>query len=175
MKADQIGVDEMASKGKAIISITGREKGQAYYAGMKAITSPVLLHDSKIQHLALSGRDDVTVRNVDLGGDSHLTTQRMRVTMEKNGPTTLAEHVGYMKLSGSNVDTNHLTGILYDAITINRSHLTKTGQALFEKSSFQEQELGEDGRKREEKEHSKDGVVEVTPVMEGEVYQEVRT
>lgn len=78
-----------------------------------------------------------------------------------------------MKLKGRNVDTDHVTGIRLDAGTINGSDLTKTGQSILEKSLYQDQELGEDGRKRERKERKNDGVIEVAPVTKGEQYQSI--
>lgn len=171
LKADQIGIDHVESRGATDITITGREKEQAGFAGIHGVSKPLTLLDSKVQHLNLTGSDDLILKNVDLGGDSLIATRFIHVTMEKQGPVSMAEHVGYMKLSGRNMDTDHLTGIVRDGKTIDGSYLTKTGQSLLVKSLYQDQNLGEDGRRRESEENINYGIVEVEPVMEAEINQ----
>lgn len=171
LKASQVGIDEIRSNGTTEVEITGREKEQAYFAGIHSASSPFILKNSKVQHLDLTGRDEMTLSNIDLGGDSVITTDHIRVTMEKNGPDFLAEHLGYMKFSGRNVDTDHLTGIVKDPLTLDGSYLTKTGQSILMRNFVQEQELGEEGRKREKAEKNNDNLIEVAAVMKGEIYQ----
>lgn len=170
MKADYAGVDDLSAGKGAAFTLTGFSGRQAGYGGFHTTTAPFLLKDSFVENLNLTGTDDLTLRNTTIGGDSRLATSFMTLTVRKNGGA-LGEHIGSLTLQGYDITTGERLGDVRNGITINGSHFTPNGTGVMDRSLYQDNELGYDGREKE-KSGEKDHYMEIgfAPAEETEDY-----
>ena len=96
ISADNIGIDDLAGTGAQHVTIHGADgQSQAHYAGIHSTAEGgTLVKDSAVEHLELTGREPLGLSNTAIGGDSLLATDKIRVTIQKNPGSSMAEHFG---------------------------------------------------------------------------------
>ena len=138
ISADNIGIDDLAGTGAQHVTIHGADgQSQAHYAGIHSTAEGgTLVKDSAVEHLELTGREPLGLSNTAIGGDSLLATDKIRVTIQKNPGSSMAEHFGNLSLNGYDIATDHV--------------MTSVKDGVMNASLYEDRTLGRDGREKEE-------------------------
>lgn len=152
ISADNIGIDDLAGVGAQHVTIHGKDgQSQAHYAGIHSTAEGgTLVKDSAVEHLELTGREPLGLSNTAIGGDSVLTTDKIRVTIQKNPGSSQAEHFGNLSLSGYDIATDHVMTSVKDGLTVNGERFPVTAESVMNASLYEDRTLGRDGREKEE-------------------------
>ena len=110
----------------------------------------MLVKDSKVEHLHLTGREPLGLTNTAIGGDSVLATDKIRVTIQKNPGSSQAEHFGNLSLSGYDIATDYVMTSVKDGLTVNGERFPMTAESVMNASLYEDRTLGRDGREKEE-------------------------
>ena len=151
ISADNIGIDDLAGTGAQHVTILGKDGQQAHYAGIHSTAEGgTLVKDSKVEHLELTGREPLGLSNTAIGGDSVLATDKIRVTIQKNPGSSMAEHFGDISLNGYDIATDHVMTSVKDGVTVNGERFPMTAESVMNASLYEDRTLGRDGREKEE-------------------------
>lgn len=152
ISADNIGIDDLAGGGAQHVTIHGADgKSQAHYAGIHSTAAGgVLVKNSAVEHLNLTGKEPLGLTNTAIGGDSVLATDKIRVTIQKNPGSSQAEHFGNLSLSGYDIATDHVMTSVKDGLTVNGERFPVTAESVMNASLYEDRTLGRDGREKEE-------------------------
>ena len=151
ISADNIGIDDLAGTGAQHVTILGKDGQQAHYAGIHSTAEGgTLVKDSKVEHLELTGREPLGLSNTAIGGDSVLATDKIRVTIQKNPGSSMAEHFGDLSLNGYDIATDHVMTSVKDGVTVNGERFPMTAESVMNASLYEDRTLGRDGREKEE-------------------------
>ena len=152
ISADNIGIDDLAGTGAQHVTIHGKDgQSQAYYAGIHSTAEGgTLVKDSAVEHLHLTGREPLGLSNTAIGGDSVLATDKIRVTIQKNPGSSMAEHFGDLSLNGYDIATDHVMTSVKDGLTVNGERFPVTAESVMNASLYEDRTLGRDGREKEE-------------------------
>lgn len=151
ISADNIGIDDLAGTGAQHVTILGKDGQQAHYAGIHSTAEGgTLVKDSKVEHLELTGREPLGLSNTAIGGDSVLATDKIRVTIQKNPGSSMAEHFGDFSLNGYDIATDHVMTSVKDGVTVNGERFPMTAESVMNASLYEDRTLGRDGREKEE-------------------------
>lgn len=152
ISADNIGIDDLAGVGAQHVTIHGKDgQSQAHYAGIHSTAEGgTLVKDSAVEHLALTGREPLGLSNTAIGGDSLLATDKIRVTIQKNPGSSMAEHFGDLSLNGYDIATDHVMTNVKDGVTVNGERFPMTAESVMNASLYEDRTLGRDGREKEE-------------------------
>ena len=151
ISADNIGIDDLAGTGAQHVTILGKDGQQAHYAGIHSTAEGgTLVKDSKVEHLELTGREPLGLSNTAIGGDSVLATDKIRVTIQKNPGSSMAEHFGDLSLNGYDTATDHVMTSVKDGVTVNGERFPMTAESVMNASLFEDRTRGRDGREKEE-------------------------
>ena len=154
ISADNIGIDNLTGKGAQHVTIHGADgQSQAHYAGIHSTAAGgALVKDSAVEHLNLTGKEPLGIKNTAIGGDSVLATDKIRVTIEKNPGSSQAEHFGNLSLSGYDIATDHVMTSVKGGVTVNGERFPMTAEGVMNASLYEDRTLGRDGREKEEAE-----------------------
>lgn len=152
ISADNIGIDDLAGTGAQHVTIHGKDgQSQAHYAGIHSTAEGgTLVKDSAVEHLDLTGREPLGLSNTAIGGDSLLATDKIRVTIQKNPGSSMAEHFGDLSLNGYDIATDHVMTSVKDGVTVNGERFPMTAESVMNASLYEDRTLGRDGREKEE-------------------------
>ena len=152
ISADNIGIDDLTGAGAQNVIIHGADgQSQAHYAGIHSTSAGgTLVKDSKVEHLELTGREPLGLSNTAIGGDSLLATDKIRVTIQKNPGSRMAEHFGDLSLNGYDIATDHVMTSVKDGVTVNGERFPMTAESVMNASLYEDRTLGRDGREKEE-------------------------
>ena len=152
ISADNIGIDDLAGVGAQHVTIHGKDgQSQAHYAGIHSTAEGgTLVKDSAVEHLELTGREPLGLSNTAIGGDSLLATDKIRVTIQKNPGSSMAEHFGNLSLGGYDIATDHVMTSVKDGLTVNGERFPVTAESVMNASLYEDRTLGRDGREKEE-------------------------
>lgn len=152
ISADNIGIDDLAGTGAQHVTIHGKDgQSQAHYAGIHSTAEGgTLVKDSVVEHLHLTGREPLGLSNTAIGGDSVLATDKIRVTIQKNPGSSMAEHFGDLSLNGYDIATDHVMTSVKDGLTVNGERFPVTAESVMNASLYEDRTLGRDGREKEE-------------------------
>ena len=152
ISADNIGIDDLTGKGSQRVTIHGADgKSQAHYAGIHSTAAGgTLVKDSAVEHLNLTGKGPLGIKNTAIGGDSVLATDKIRVTIQKNPGSSQAEHFGNLSLGGYDIATDHVMTSVKDGLTVNGERFPMTAEGVMDASLYEDRTLGRDGREKEE-------------------------
>ena len=152
ISADNIGIDDLAGVGAQHVTIHGKDgQSQAHYAGIHSTAEGgTLVKDSVVEHLHLTGREPLGLSNTAIGGDSVLATDKIRVTIQKNPGSSMAEHFGDLSLNGYDIATDHVMTSVKDGLTVNGERFPVTAESVMNASLYEDRTLGRDGREKEE-------------------------
>lgn len=152
ISADNIGIDDLAGTGAQHVTIHGKDgQSQAHYAGIHSTAEGgTLVKDSAVEHLDLTGREPLGLSNTAIGGDSLLATDKIRVTIQKNPGSSMAEHFGDLSLNGYDIATDHVMTSVKDGLTVNGERFPVTAENVMNASLYEDRTLGRDGREKEE-------------------------
>lgn len=152
ISADNIGIDDLAGVGAQHVTIHGKDgQSQAHYAGIHSTAEGgTLVKDSAVEHLELTGREPLGLSNTAIGGDSLLATDKIRVTIQKNPGSSMAEHFGDLSLNGYDIATDHVMTSVKDGVTVNGERFPVTAESVMNASLYEDRTLGRDGREKEE-------------------------
>ena len=152
ISADNIGIDDLAGTGAQHVTIHGKDgQSQAHYAGIHSTAEGgTLVKDSAVEHLELTGREPLGLSNTAIGGDSLLATDKIRVTIQKNPGSSMAEHFGNLSLNGYDIATDHVMTSVKDGVTVNGERFPVTAESVMNASLYEDRTLGRDGREKEE-------------------------
>lgn len=152
ISADNIGIDDLAGGGAQHVTIHGADgKSQAHYAGIHSTAAGgVLVKNSAVEHLNLTGKEPLGLSNTAIGGNSVLATDKIRVTIEKNPGSSQAEHFGNLSLNGYDISTDHVMTSVKDGLTVNGERFPMTAESVMNASLYEDRTLGRDGREKEE-------------------------
>lgn len=155
ISANHIGIDDLTSgASKQSVTIHGSDgKNQARYAGIHSTASGgTLIKDSAVEHLNFTGTEPIGLTNTAIGRNSVLATEKIRVTIDKNPKSNLAEYFGNLYLSDYNIATDHLLTSINDGLSVNGKRFPMTAENIMNTSLYDNRILGRDGQKKEEKE-----------------------
>lgn len=152
ISADNIGIDDLAGTGAQHVTIHGKDgQSQAHYAGIHSTAEGgTLVKDSAVEHLELTGKEPLGLSNTAIGGDSVLATDKIRVTIQKNPGSSMAEHFGDLSLNGYDIATDHVMTSVKDGVTVNGERFPMTAESVMNASLYEDRTLGRDGREKEE-------------------------
>ena len=152
ISADNIGIDDLAGVGAQHVTIHGKDgQSQAHYAGIHSTAEGgTLVKDSAVEHLELTGKEPLGLSNTAIGGDSVLATDKIRVTIQKNPGSSMAEHFGDLSLNGYDIATDHVMTSVKDGVTVNGERFPVTAESVMNASLYEDRTLGRDGREKEE-------------------------
>ena len=152
ISADNIGIDDLAGVGAQHVTIHGKDgQSQAHYAGIHSTAEGgTLVNDSAVEHLELTGKEPLGLSNTAIGGDSVLATDKIRVTIQKNPGSSMAEHFGDLSLNGYDIATDHVMTSVKDGVTVNGERFPVTAESVMNASLYEDRTLGRDGREKEE-------------------------
>lgn len=177
INANVVGIDSLESHGtdKVTVTVKGNYK-PAYHVGIHSGTdASVTVKNSYIQHLDLTGKDNIGIENTAISGNSRLETDKIFVDIRDNPGNSQAQGFGHITLSGYDISSGgHFTDI-HDGITINGATRPVTAMSVMNRSLYG---LGYAGKDAEEKarEESTDANVEIlfAEVMSYEKYHSIR-
>ena len=177
--ADNVGIDDLQSQaGEATIHVQGQDGNQAHYVGIHTTSSgAVTLADSKVEHLQLSGNDNVGLRNTTLGGNSTIQTKRLYVQLRRDSASTLANQFGTLRIKGIDVDSDVPFTRADDGIWIDGDPYYDTAYSQMWRSLFGLQELGAADAEKEEEDEYKDtsSAIHIGTVSGGERYRTIQS
>lgn len=152
ISADNVGIDDLTGKGAQRVTIHGADgQSQAHYAGIhSSAAGGTLVKDSAVEHLNLTGKEPLGIKNTAIGGDSVLATDKIRVTIQKNPGSSQAEHFGNLSLNGYDIATDHVMTSVKDGLTVNGERFPMTAEGVMNASLYENRTLGRDGREKEE-------------------------
>lgn len=152
ISADNIGIDDLTGAGAQNVIIHGADgQSQAHYAGIHSTAAGgALVKDSAVEHLNLTGKEPLGLSNTAIGGDSILATDKIRVTIQKNPGSSMAEHFGDLSLNGYDIATDHVMTSVKDGVTVNGERFPMTAESVMNASLYEDRTLGRDGREKEE-------------------------
>ena len=152
ISADNIGIDDLTGPGAQHVTIHGKDgQSQAHYAGIHSTAEGgTLVKDSAVEHLELTGKEPLGLSNTAIGGDSVLATDKIRVTIQKNPGSSMAEHFGDLSLNGYDIATDHVMTSVKDGVTVNGERFPMTAESVMNASLYEDRTLGRDGREKEE-------------------------
>ena len=176
ISADNIGIDDLAGVGAQHVTIHGKDgQSQAHYAGIHSTAEGgTLVKDSKVEHLELTGREPLGLSNTAIGGDSVLATDKIRVTIQKNPGSSMAEHFGDLSLNGYDIATDHVMTSVKDGVTVNGERFPMTAESVMNASLYEDRTLGRDGREKEEEAEKESPSLSFSAPNEKEAYEVVK-
>ena len=176
ISADNIGIDDLAGTGAQHVTIHGKDgQSQAHYAGIHSTAEGgTLVKDSAVEHLALTGREPLGLSNTAIGGDSLLATDKIRVTIQKNPGSSMAEHFGDLSLNGYDIATDHVMTNVKDGVTVNGERFPMTAESVMNASLYEDRTLGRDGREKEEEAEKDSPSLSFSEPNEKESYEVVK-
>lgn len=176
ISADNIGIDNLAGTGAQHVTIHGKDgQSQAHYAGIHSTAEGgTLVKDSKVEHLELTGREPLGLSNTATGGDSLLATDKIRVTIQKNPGSRMAEHFGDLSLNGYDIATDHVMTSVKDGVTVNGERFPMTAESVMNASLYEDRTLGRDGREKEEETEKDSPSLSFSEPNEKEAYEVVK-
>ena len=174
--ADNIGIDDLTGKGAQRVTIHGADgQSQAHYAGIhSSAAGGTLVKDSAVEHLNLTGKEPLGIKNTAIGGDSVLATDKIRVTIQKNPGSSQAEHFGNLSLSGYDIATDHVMTSVKDGLTVNGERFPMTAESVMNASLYEDRTLGRDGREKEEEAEKDSPSLSFSEPNEKESYEVVK-
>ena len=175
ISADNIGIDDLTGKGAQRVTIHGADgQSQAHYAGIhSSAAGGTLVKDSAVEHLNLTGKEPLGIKNTAIGGNSVLATDKIRVTIQKNPGSSQAEHFGNLSLNGYDISTDHVMTGVKDGLTVNGERFPMTAEGVMNASLYEDRTLGRDGREKEEAEKDSTSLAFGAP-DEKEAYEVVK-
>ena len=176
ISADNIGIDDLAGVGAQHVTIHGKDgQSQAHYAGIHSTAEGgTLVKDSAVEHLELTGREPLGLSNTAIGGDSLLATDKIRVTIQKNPGSSMAEHFGNLSLNGYDIATDHVMTSVKDGLTVNGERFPVTAESVMNASLYEDRTLGRDGREKEEETEKESPSLAFGAPNEKEAYEVVK-
>ena len=176
ISADNIGIDDLEGVGAQHVTIHGKDgQSQAHYAGIHSTSAGgTLVKDSKVEHLHLTGREPLGLSNTAIGGDSVLATDKIRVTIQKNPGSSMAEHFGDLSLNGYDIATDHVMTSVKDGVTVNGERFPMTAESVMNASLYEDRTLGRDGREKEEEAEKESPSLSFSAPNEKEAYEVVK-
>ena len=176
ISADNIGIDDLAGVGAQHVTIHGKDgQSQAHYAGIHSTAEGgTLVKDSAVEHLELTGREPLGLSNTAIGGDSLLATDKIRVTIQKNPGSSMAEHFGNLSLNGYDIATDHVMTSVKDGLTVNGERFPMTAESVMNASLYEDRTLGRDGREKEEETEKESPSLSFSEPNEKEAYEVVK-
>ena len=176
ISADNIGIDDLAGVGAQHVTIHGADgQSQAHYAGIHSTSAGgTLVKDSAVEHLHLTGREPLGLLNTAIGGDSLLATDKIRVTIQKNPGSRMAEHFGDLSLNGYDIATDHVMTSVKDGVTVNGERFPMTAESVMNASLYEDRTLGRDGREKEEEAEKDSPSLSFSEPNEKEAYEVVK-
>ena len=176
ISADNIGIDDLAGVGAQHVTIHGADgQSQAHYAGVHSTSAGgTLVKDSAVEHLHLTGREPLGLSNTAIGGDSLLATDKIRVTIQKNPGSRMAEHFGDLSLNGYDIATDHVMTSVKDGVTVNGERFPMTAESVMNASLYEDRTLGRDGREKEEEAEKDSPSLSFSEPNEKEAYEVVK-
>ena len=176
ISADNIGIDDLAGVGAQHVTIHGKDgQSQAHYAGIHSTAEGgTLVKDSAVEHLELTGREPLGLSNTAIGGDSVLATDKIRVTIQKNPGSSMAEHFGDLSLNGYDIATDHVMTSVKDGLTVNGERFPMTAESVMNASLYEDRTLGRDGREKEEEAEKDSPSLSFSEPNEKEAYEVVK-
>ncbi len=176
ISADNIGIDDLAGVGAQHVTIHGADgQSQAHYAGIHSTSAGgTLVKDSAVEHLHLTGREPLGLSNTAIGGDSLLATDKIRVTIQKNPGSRMAEHFGDLSLNGYDIATDHVMTSVKDGVTVNGERFPMTAESVMNASLYEDRTLGRDGREKEEETEKDSPSLSFSEPNEKEAYEVVK-
>lgn len=176
ISADNIGIDDLAGTGAQHVTIHGKDgQSQAHYAGIHSTAEGgTLVKDSAVEHLELTGREPLGLSNTAIGGDSVLATDKIRVTIQKNPGSSMAEHFGDLSLNGYDIATDHVMTSVKDGVTVNGERFPMTAESVMNASLYEDRTLGRDGREKEEEAEKESPSLSFGAPNEKEAYEVVK-
>lgn len=177
INANVVGIDSLESHGtdKVTVTVKGNDK-PAYHVGIHSGTdASVTVKDSYIQHLDLTGKDNIGIENTAISGNSRLETDKIFVDIRDNPGNSEAQGFGHITLSGYDISSGgHFTDI-HDGITINGATRPVTAMSVMNRSLYGLDYAGKDAEERA-REESTDANVEIlfAEVMSYEKYHSIR-
>lgn len=175
ISADNIGIDDLTGAGAQHVTIHGADgQSQAHYAGIHSTAAGgALVKDSAVEHLNLTGKEPLGIKNTAIGGDSILATDKIRVTIAKNPGSSQAEHFGNLSLQGYDISTDHVMTSVKGGLTVNGERFPMTAEGVMNASLYEDRTLGRDGREKEEAEKDSTSLAFGAP-EEKEAYEVVK-
>lgn len=176
ISADNIGIDDLAGVGAQHVTIHGKDgQSQAHYAGIHSTAEGgTLVKDSAVEHLHLTGKEPLGLTNTAIGGDSVLATDKIRVTIQKNPGSSMAEHFGDLSLNGYDIATDHVMTSVKDGVTVNGERFPMTAESVMNASLYEDRTLGRDGREKEEEAEKDSPSLSFSEPNEKEAYEVVK-
>ena len=176
ISADNIGIDDLAGVGAQHVTIHGKDgQSQAHYAGIHSTAEGgTLVKDSAVEHLELTGREPLGFSNTAIGGDSVLATDKIRVTIQKNPGSSMAEYFGDLSLNGYDIATDHVMTSVKDGVTVNGERFPMTAESVMNASLYEDRTLGRDGREKEEEAEKESPSLSFSAPNEKEAYEVVK-
>ena len=176
ISADNIGIDDLAGTGAQHVTIHGKDgQSQAHYAGIHSTAEGgTLVKDSAVEHLELTGKEPLGLSNTAIGGDSVLATDKIRVTIQKNPGSSMAEHFGDLSLNGYDIATDHVMTSVKDGVTVNGERFPVTAESVMNASLYEDRTLGRDGREKEEEAEKDSPSLSFSEPNEKEAYEVVK-
>lgn len=176
ISADNIGIDDLAGVGAQHVTIHGADgQSQAHYAGIHSTSAGgTLVKDSAVEHLDLTGKEPLGLTNTAIGGDSVLATDKIRVTIQKNPGSSMAEHFGDLSLNGYDIATDHVMTSVKDGVTVNGERFPVTAESVMNASLYEDRTLGRDGREKEEETEKESPSLAFGAPNEKEAYEVVK-
>lgn len=177
INANVVGIDSLESHGtdKVTVTVKGNDK-PAYHVGIHSGTdASVTVKDSYIQHLDLTGKDNIGIENTAISGNSRLETDKIFVDIRDNPGNSQAQGFGHITLSGYDISSGgHFTDI-HDGITINGATRPVTAMSVMNRSLYGPDYAGKDAEEKA-REESTDANVEIlfAEVMSYEKYHSIR-
>lgn len=176
ISADNIGIDDLAGAGAQHVTIHGADgQSQAHYTGIHSTAAGgALVKDSAVEHLNLTGKEPLGLSNTAIGGDSVLATDKIRVTIQKNPGSSMAEHFGDLFLNGYDIATDHVMTSVKDGVTVNGERFPMTAESVMNASLYEDRTLGRDGREKEEESEKDSPSLAFGAPNEKEAYEVVK-
>ena len=176
ISADNIGIDDLTGAGAQHVTIHGADgQSQAHYAGIHSTAAGgALVKDSAVEHLNLTGKEPLGLSNTAIGGDSVLATDKIRVTIQKNPGSSMAEHFGDLSLNGYDIATDHVMTSVKDGLTVNGERFPMTAESVMNASLYEDRTLGRDGREKEEEAEKDSPSLSFSEPNEKEAYEVVK-
>ena len=177
VSADYVGIDDLQSDADRLhVMIRGSDgESQSRYSGLHITADgDVLLKDSRVEHLNFTGKDHIGLADTAIGGDSVLSTEKVKVTIKKNPGNTKAEWFGDLFLDGLNIRSDRQFTDIRNGLTLNGERFPETASYVMKRSLYGRDYLGKDGQEKE-KEETQEKVTEMSfgPMTEKETYETV--
>ena len=136
--ANAIGIDDLAiGEGAATELAIKSRQGAAGFVGItKTGSAQLLIKDSQINDMELTGTDNLAVQRLITTGAAHVYTDKLHLLIQNNPNNEYAMLVDYLGLMGYDIVTQDIIANIGDGLTINGEHSKNTPAKVANRSLY---------------------------------------